>query len=124
MGLAGLMTTAQTVEDPVITATLMNQEAREAGKQLAFIMAMMFRAPVLGQVVKAGPGDWLTVWCSLCVCIEPLFKTRFAGVDDESVRDPECKWNHRVMTVGVGSVRRLVCYLRVSLKETHCSRIV
>ena len=35
-------------EDPILNATLVNNEAREANKQLAFILVMICRAAAFG----------------------------------------------------------------------------
>ena len=65
------MTRPDDTEDPVIHATLVNNEAREASNQMACILLMISRAAVLDHVINAGPGDGLTAWRSLCRRFEP-----------------------------------------------------
>ena len=49
------VTRCEETEDPILDATLVNNEARGASEQLAFILVMISRVAALHQVANAGP---------------------------------------------------------------------
>ena len=58
------MTTAEETEDPVINATLLNNEARQASKQVAFMLVMICRAAEVWSRQDQEKGSWRGVRCA------------------------------------------------------------
>ena len=59
-------------EDPILNATLVNNEGREANKQLAFHLGDDLPSSCFG------PRERLRPWRSLCRRFEPRVKTRLS----------------------------------------------
>ena len=106
-GPAGSMTSAEEAEDPVINATLVNNEARAASKRSAFVLAMTCRAAPLDQVVNAGP-DQLTAWrspfrradsCTLCNTTPARIKAFLSNVSLHCCCDASLLFVFRVALV-------------------------
>ena len=58
-GVSTLRATSEETENPLINATLIRPEAREAGEQLALILVIVCRPAALDQVINASPGEIL-----------------------------------------------------------------
>ena len=58
-GVSTLRATSEETENPLINATLIRPEAREACEQLALILVIVCRPAALDQVINASPGEIL-----------------------------------------------------------------